>query len=93
MAGEYEYDMEGSLTASGPMIAYRGLFLIDKSGTVMHQLVNFFPLGRNVDEALRMVDALQYFEEHGEVCPANWHRGDAAMKPSFDGVADYLSKH
>ena len=93
LAGEYEYDMEGALTASGPMIAYRGLFLIDKSGTVMHQLVNFFPLGRNVDEALRMVDALQYFEEHGEVCPANWHRGDAAMKPSFDGVADYLSKH
>jgi peroxiredoxin (alkyl hydroperoxide reductase subunit C) len=75
------------------MIAYRGLFLIDKSGTVMHQLVNFFPLGRNVDEALRMVDALQYFEAHGEVCPANWHKGDEAMKPSFDGVADYLSKH
>ncbi|MFN5736757.1 MAG: peroxiredoxin, partial [Flavobacteriales bacterium] len=93
LAGEYEYDMEGSLTASGPMIAYRGLFLIDKNGTVMHQLVNFFPLGRNVEEALRMVDALQYFEENGEVCPANWHRGEAAMKPSFDGVADYLSKH
>jgi len=93
LAGEYEYDMEGALTASGPMIAYRGLFLIDKSGTVMHQLVNFFPLGRNVDEALRMVDALQYFEAHGEVCPANWVKGEAAMKPSFDGVADYLSKH
>jgi len=93
LAGEYEYDMDGTLTANGPMIAYRGLFLIDKSGTVMHQLVNFFPLGRNVDEALRMVDALQYFEEHGEVCPANWQKGDAAMKPSFDGVADYLSKH
>ena len=93
LAGEYEYDMDGSLTASGPMTAYRGLFLIDKSGTVMHQLVNFFPLGRNVDEALRMVDALQYFEEHGEVCPANWHKGDEAMKASFDGVADYLSKH
>lgn len=93
LAGEYEYDMEGALTASGPMIAYRGLFLIDKSGTVMHQLVNFFPLGRNVDEALRMVDALQYFEEHGEVCPANWVKGEEAMKPSFDGVADYLSKH
>jgi peroxiredoxin (alkyl hydroperoxide reductase subunit C) len=93
LAGEYEYDMEGALTASGPMIAYRGLFLIDKLGTVMHQLVNFFPLGRNVDEALRMVDALQYFEEHGEVCPANWVKGEEAMKPSFDGVADYLSKH
>jgi peroxiredoxin (alkyl hydroperoxide reductase subunit C) len=93
LAGEYEYDMEGNLTASGPMIAYRGLYLINKEGMVMHQLVNFFPLGRNVDEALRMVDALQYFEENGEVCPANWHKGDAAMKPSFDGVADYLASH
>lgn len=93
MAGEYEYDMDGKLTASGPMIAYRGLYLINKEGIVMHQLVNFFPLGRNVDEALRMVDALQYFEENGEVCPANWHKGDAAMKPSFEGVADYLASH
>ena len=93
LAGEYEYDMEGNLTASGPMIAYRGLYLINKEGMVMHQLVNFFPLGRNVDEALRMVDALQYFEENGEVCPANWHKGDTAMKPSFDGVADYLASH
>lgn len=93
LAGEYEYDMEGNLAANGPMIAYRGLFLIDKSGTVMHQLVNMFPLGRNVDEALRMVDALQFFEENGEVCPANWHKGDDGMKASFDGVADYLGKH
>jgi peroxiredoxin (alkyl hydroperoxide reductase subunit C) len=93
MAGEYEYDMDGNLTASGPMIAYRGLYLINKEGVVMHQLVNFFPLGRNVDEALRMVDALQYFEENGEVCPANWHKGDAAMKPSFEGVANYLASH
>jgi len=75
------------------MIAYRGLFLIDKSGTVMHQLVNMFPLGRNVDEALRMVDALQFFEENGEVCPANWQKGDDGMTASFDGVADYLGKH
>lgn len=93
LAGEYEYDMEGSLTASGPMIAYRGLFLIDKSGMVMHQLVNMFPLGRNVDEALRMVDALQFFEENGEVCPANWHKGDEGMKANFEGVAEYLSSH
>lgn len=93
LAGEYDYDSEGSLCATGPMIAYRGLYLIDKSGVVMHQLVNFFPLGRNVDEALRMVDALQYFEENGEVCPANWKKGDDAMKASFEGVADYLSKH
>ena len=93
LAGEYEYDMEGKLTANGPMIAYRGLFLIDKNGVVMHQLVNNFPLGRNVDEALRMVDALQFFEENGEVCPANWTKGDEGMKASFDGVADYLAKH
>lgn len=93
LAGEYEYDMEGKLTASGPMIAYRGLFLIDKNGVVMHQLVNNFPLGRNVDEALRMVDALQFFEENGEVCPANWTKGEAGMKASFDGVAEYLTNH
>jgi len=93
LAGEYDYDVDGKLTAEGPMIAYRGLFLIDKTGTVMHQLVNMFPLGRNVDEALRMVDALQFFEENGEVCPANWHKGDAGMTASFDGVAEYLSAH
>ena len=93
LAGEYEYDMDGSLVATGPMIAYRGLFLINKEGVVMHELVNMFPLGRNVDEALRMVDALQFFEENGEVCPANWHKGDDGMKASFDGVADYLGSH
>ena len=93
MAGEYDYDVEGNMIAKGPMIAYRGLFLIDKEGTIMHQLVNNLPLGRNVDEALRMVDALQFFEENGEVCPANWHKGDDGMKASFDGVADYLAKH
>mgnify|MGYP006429796151 FL=1 len=93
LAGEYEYDMDGTLVANGPMIAYRGLFLIDKEGTVMHEVVNNFPLGRNVDEALRMVDALQFFEENGEVCPANWTKGSEGMTASFDGVADYLSKN
>jgi len=93
LAGEYDYDVEGNMIATGPMIAYRGLFLIDKEGTVMHQLVNNFPLGRNVDEALRMVDALQFFEENGEVCPANWKKGEDGMKASFDGVADYLASH
>jgi peroxiredoxin (alkyl hydroperoxide reductase subunit C) len=91
--GEYDYDMDGNLTASGDMIAYRGLFLINKEGVVMHQVVNFFPLGRSVDEALRMVDALQFNEENGEVCPANWTKGDEGMKASFEGVADYLTKH
>jgi len=91
LAGEYEYDMDGSLVASGPMIAYRGLFLIDKEGTVMHQVVNHFPLGRNVDEAIRMVDALQFHEENGEVCPANWTKGQEGMKDTFEGVAQYMS--
>lgn len=93
LSGEYDYDEDGNLTASGSMIAYRGLFLIDKRGIVMHQLVNFFPLGRSVDEAIRMVDALQFFEENGEVCPADWHKGDEGMKESHSGVATYLAKH
>ena len=93
LAGEYEYNENMEMVATGPMIAYRGLFLIDKDGIVMHQLVNNFPLGRNVDEALRMVDALQFFEENGEVCPANWQKGEDGMKASFDGVADYLASH
>jgi peroxiredoxin 2/4 len=74
-------------------IALRGLFLIDKAGVVRHALVNDLPLGRNVDEALRLVDALQFHEKHGDVCPANWHEGDEAMKPSAKGVAEYLAKH
>jgi peroxiredoxin (alkyl hydroperoxide reductase subunit C) len=74
-------------------VALRGLFLIDKEGTVRHALVNDLPLGRNVDEAIRMVDALQFTEEHGEVCPANWNKGDDAMKPDAEGVASYLAKH
>lgn len=93
LAGEYEYDMDGTLVANGPMISYRGLFLIDKNGVVQHQVVNNFPLGRNVDEALRIVDALQFNEENGEVCPANWTKGAEGMKASFEGVADYLAAH
>jgi peroxiredoxin (alkyl hydroperoxide reductase subunit C) len=74
-------------------VALRGLFLIDKEGVVRHALVNDLPLGRNVDEAVRMLDALQYTEEHGQVCPANWHEGEDAMQPTKEGVVDYLSKH
>ena len=74
-------------------IALRGLFLIDKEGVVRHALVNDLPLGRNVDEALRVLDALQFTEEHGEVCPANWHEGEEAMKPTAEGVAEYLAAH
>ncbi len=74
-------------------IALRGLFLIDKKGVVRHALVNDLPLGRSVDEVLRLVDALQFHETHGDVCPANWHAGEEAMKPSAKGVAEYLAKH
>jgi peroxiredoxin (alkyl hydroperoxide reductase subunit C) len=74
-------------------VALRGLFLTDKEGIVRHSVVNDLPLGRNVDEALRMLDALQFTEVHGEVCPANWHAGDEGMKPTADGVASYLAKH
>ncbi len=74
-------------------IALRGLFLIDKEGVVRHALVNDLPLGRSVDEALRIVDALQFTEKHGEVCPANWREGEDSMKPTADGVASYLAKH
>ena len=74
-------------------IALRGLFLIDKKGVVRHQIVNDLPLGRSVDEALRMVDALNFTEEHGEVCPANWNRGKEGMKASPEGVAEYLKKN
>jgi peroxiredoxin (alkyl hydroperoxide reductase subunit C) len=91
--GDYDIDEDGSLVATGPMIAFRGLYLIDLKGIVRHQLINDLPLGRNVEETLRMVDALQFFEENGEVCPANWTKGDEGMKESHAGVAEYLSKH
>jgi len=74
-------------------IALRASFLIDKSGVVQHQVVNNLPLGRNVDEMLRMVDALQFSEQSGEVCPAGWQKGKTAMKPTAEGVASYLHTH
>lgn len=74
-------------------IALRGTFLIDKNCMVRHQLINDLPLGRNVDEAIRMVDALLFFEKHGEVCPAGWQKGQDGMKPTSAGVADYLTSH
>ncbi len=90
LAGSYEYTEEGEASFVGTPQSYRGLFLIDKSGIVRHQLVNDMPLGRSVDEVLRMVDALQYFEENGEVCPANWKKGDKALKATQEGISDYL---
>ena len=74
-------------------VALRGLFLIDTHGVVRHQLVNDLPLGRSVEEAVRTLEALQFTEEHGEVCPANWRPGEDAMKPTPEGVASYLAKH
>jgi peroxiredoxin (alkyl hydroperoxide reductase subunit C) len=74
-------------------VAYRGAFLIDKEGVVRHQVVNDLPLGRNIDELVRMVDALQFHEEHGEVCPAGWQKGQQGMQANPDGVADYLANN
>ncbi|MCX6885905.1 MAG: peroxiredoxin, partial [Verrucomicrobia bacterium] len=92
LAGDYEAGENGELLFVGTPMAYRGLFLIDKNGIVQHQVVNNFPLGRSVDEVLRMVDALQFTEENGEVCPMDWHPGEDAMKATPEGVAAYLSK-
>lgn len=74
-------------------IALRGTFIIDKNGIIQHQVVNNLPLGRNVDEALRILDAMQFNEKHGEVCPANWEKGKDAMKPTTKGVAEFLAAH
>lgn len=93
LAGDFDWNDDGEMTATGELIAYRGLFLIDREGRVRHQLVNDLPLGRSVDEALRIVDALQHLEENGEVCPANWVKGKEAMKATHEGVAEYLAKN
>ncbi|KAF0204979.1 MAG: hypothetical protein FD173_1366 [Gallionellaceae bacterium] len=82
------YDVE-----SDGGVAYRGSFLVDRAGVVRHQVVNDLPLGRNIDEMLRMIDALQFTEEHGEVCPAGWNKGKAGMSASTEGVAKYLASH
>ncbi len=74
-------------------IALRGLFLLDRNGIIRHQVVNDLPLGRSVNESLRVLHALQFTEEHGDVCPANWQKGEDAMKPTAEGVAEYLTKH
>jgi peroxiredoxin 2/4 len=93
LAGSYDYNEDGQATFKGTPQAYRGLFLIDKQGIVRHQVVNDMPLGRSVEEALRVIDALQFNEENGEVCPADWHKGDKAMKATQEGVAAYLASN
>lgn len=80
LAGDYLYNDNGEVTFQGPAMAYRGSFLIDKQGVVRHQVVNDLPLSRSTDETLRMIDALQHFEEYGEACPIDWHKGDKGIK-------------
>lgn len=92
LAGSYYVDEDsGELAFEGSSEAYRGLFLIDKEGIVRHQVVNDMPLGRSVDEVLRVLDALQFTEEYGEVCPADWRKGDKALSATQEGIASYLS--
>lgn len=93
LAGEYGYNEAGQTTFTGEPVAYRGLFLIDKKGVVRHETINDLPLGRNVDEAIRTLKALQFVEEKGEVCPANWEEGKEGMVADHAGVASYLAAH
>lgn len=93
LGGDWNYTEEGELTFEGAPISYRGTFYIDKEGIVRHETVNFFPIGRNIDEYLRIVDAWHHFEKNGEVCPANWEEGKEAMTADRDGVAKYLSSN
>ena len=93
LGGEFEYNEEGMTIFSGNPIAFRATFLIDKNGVVRHEYVNDLPLGRSIDETLRVLDALIHHEEHGEVCPANWSEGKEAMNETRESVAGYLAAH
>ena len=93
LAGHYDVNEQGESTFVGAPVAYRGTFLIDKEGIVRHQVVNDLPLGRSIEDALRMVDALQYFEQHGEVCPADWKPGKKALKATQEGISEFLSNN
>lgn len=90
LAGEPSVDDNGEYIIEGELVAYRGLFLIDRDGIVRHQVVNDMPLGRSIRECLRVVDALQHFEQFGEVCPMDWQKGDKGMTADHKGVSDYL---
>ncbi|HLO71629.1 MAG TPA: peroxiredoxin [Flavipsychrobacter sp.] len=92
LAGNYNMT-DGKLSFEGNPVAFRGLFLIDKHGVVRHQVINDLPLGRSVEETLRMVDALNFHEENGEVCPANWHKGSEGLKTTAEDIAKYLETH
>lgn len=93
LAGRRVVDQDtGMVSFEGNPVAYRGLFLLDKEGVVRHQLINDMPIGRSVDEALRVVDALQFCEKHGEVCPAGWNSGDDTISENQESIAAYLKK-
>ncbi|HSZ26005.1 MAG TPA: peroxiredoxin [Cytophagaceae bacterium] len=91
LGGDYDINDTGEMVFHGAPIAYRGTFLIDKQGIVRHLVINDFPLGRNIEDALRMVDAVQHNEEFGEVCPANWNKGKKAMKATVESTSEYLA--
>jgi len=94
LAGEYGFDADTQLWSfKGAPVAYRGTFLIDKEGIVRHESINDLPLGRNIDEYLRLLDAQLHVEKYGEVCPANWEEGEKAMKASTEGVIEYFSNN
>lgn len=93
LAGDWSYTEEGELIFEGDPVAYRGTFYIDKEGVVRHESINFFPIGRNIEEYVRIVDAWHHFEKHGEVCPANWEEGKEAMQATKEGVATYLANN
>lgn len=91
LGGDYDINENGEMVFNGAPIAYRGTFLIDKQGIVRHSVINDFPLGRNIEDALRMVDAVIHNEQFGEVCPANWNKGKKAMKATVESTSEYLA--
>lgn len=93
LAGQHGYTEEGEAVFQGSPVAYRATFIIDKEGVIRHETINDTGIGRSVNETIRTLDAIIHLEKHGEVCPADWKEGDDTMKATFDGVADYLSKH
>lgn len=93
LGGGYDYDEDGNTIFVGAPIAFRGTFLINKEGLVMHEDIKFFPIGRNVDEQIRTLDAIIHNDKYGEVCPANWSEGKDAMKESVESTAAYLASH
>ena len=93
LAGDWNYNEAGDLIFEGNPVAFRGSFFIDKEGIVRHETINDLPLGRNIDEMLRIVDAWQHVEKFGEVCPANWEEGKEAMNESRESVSSYLAKN